>query len=120
MAIKVESIHSETKLLKNESIIYQYLNSTPGVPSIKWFGKDNINYYMVMNLLGDSLLSIKNKQSCFSLKLVLQIGINIIKLLNTIQDLKAVILLVLHHIHKFLIFSSSINQRNFHSLMVVD
>lgn len=86
VAIKVEPINSETKLLKNESIIYQYLNSTPGVPSIKWFGKDNINYYMVMNLLGDSLLTIKNKKNCFSLKLVLQIGINIIKLLNTVHD----------------------------------
>ena len=86
VAIKVEPINNETKLLKNESTIYQYLNNTPGVPSIKWFGKDNLNYYMVMNLLGDSLLTIKNKKNCFSLKLVLQIGINIIKLLNTVHD----------------------------------
>ena len=40
VAIKVESIQNGNKLLKNESIIYQYLVNTPGVPQIKWFGKD--------------------------------------------------------------------------------
>jgi hypothetical protein len=41
----MESIASNTKLLKNESIIYQFLNEVPGVPSVKWFGKDD-NYYL--------------------------------------------------------------------------
>jgi len=86
VAIKVESIEKETKLLKNESTIYQYLNNLPGIPSVKWFGKDNINYYMVLNLLGESLQSIKNKKQIFSLKLVLQIGIHILDLLKTIHD----------------------------------
>jgi serine/threonine protein kinase len=86
VAIKVESIEKETKLLKNESIIYQYLNNLPGIPSVKWFGKDDINYYMVLNLLGESLQSIKNKKQTFSLKLVLQIGIHILDLLKTIHD----------------------------------
>ena len=82
VAIKVEPIKNETRLLKNESIIYQYLNSTPGVPSIKWFGKDNINYYMVLNLLGDSLQILLNSKKAFSLKLVLQIGLQIISILQ--------------------------------------
>ena len=86
VAIKVESIESETKLLKNESIIYQYLNNLPGIPCVKWFGKDHTNYYMVLNLLGESLQSIKNKKQIFSLKLVLQIGIHILDLLKTIHD----------------------------------
>ena len=50
VAIKIESIQNGNKLLKNESIIYQYLVNTPGVPQIKWFGKDADNYYMVINL----------------------------------------------------------------------
>ena len=62
VAIKVESIESDTKLLKNESIIYQYLNNSIGIPIVKWFGKDESNYYMVLNLLGESLQSIKNKK----------------------------------------------------------
>lgn len=86
VAIKVESIKSETKLLKNESIIYQFLSNSPGIPSVKWFGKDTNNYYMVINLLGQSLQNLKDKKGNFSLKLTLQIGIQIINLLKTIHD----------------------------------
>jgi len=86
VAIKIESIKSNYKLLKNESIIYQYLINTVGVPNVKWFGKDENNYYMVLNLLGESLQSVKDKKECFSLKLVLQIGFQIISILKTIHD----------------------------------
>ena len=55
VAIKVESIKSETKLLKNESIIYQYLSNIKGIPNIKWYGKNDLFYFMVIDLLGDSL-----------------------------------------------------------------
>lgn len=86
VAIKIEPICNETKLLKNESTAYQYLNNIDGIPSVKWFGKDEDNYYMVIHLLGDSLQTIKNKRDCFSLKLVLQIGIHIVELLKTIHE----------------------------------
>jgi len=86
VAIKIEPIGNETKLLKNESTAYQYLNNIDGIPSVKWFGKDEDNYYMVIHLLGDSLQTIKNKRDCFSLKLVLQIGIHIVELLKTIHE----------------------------------
>jgi len=86
VAIKVESIKSETKLLKNESVIYQYLSNSIGIPAVKWFGKDTNNYYMVISLLGESLQTLKNKKDLFSLKLILQIGIKIINLLKTIHD----------------------------------
>lgn len=86
VAIKIESIQNGNKLLKNESIIYQYLVNTPGVPQIKWFGKDVDNYYMVINLLGDSLQTIKNQKRVFSLNLTLQLGIKIISLLKAIHD----------------------------------
>ena len=52
---------------------------------MKWFGKDENNYYMVINLLGESLQSIKNN-STFSLTSVLQIGIQVILLLKTIHE----------------------------------
>jgi serine/threonine protein kinase len=86
VAIKIEPIDSQSKLLKNESVIYQFLKDTEGIPSVKWYGKDAKNYYMVLNLLGESLQSIKNKKQIFSLKLVLQIGINILNLLMIIHD----------------------------------
>ena len=86
VAIKIESIDNNIKLLKNESIIYQYLLNTSGIPSIKWYGRDEENYYMVINLLGKSLQEIKNKHKLFSLKTTLQIGIKLIILLETIHE----------------------------------
>jgi casein kinase I family protein HRR25 len=86
VAIKVESIKNGTKLLKNESKIYNFLSGNKGIPTVKWFGKDNDNYYMVINLLGESLESLKIRYKKFSLKLTLQIGISIINLLKIIHD----------------------------------
>ena len=86
VAIKVEPINNGTKLLKNETTIYQYLSNKQGIPEVKWYGKDNQNYYMVLNLLGESLEAIKEKKGCFSLKTILQIGINVLDLLLTIHE----------------------------------
>jgi len=86
VAIKIEPISNNTKLLKNESIIYQFLINTEGMPNVKWFGKDSCNYYMVINLLGESLQSLKERKGTFSLKLVLQIGIQIINLLRKLHN----------------------------------
>ena len=86
VAIKVESIASNLKLLKNESVIYQYLAGLQGIPNVKWFGKDAVNCYMVLNLLGDSLQTLINDKKIFSLKLVLQIGLQIIFILKSIHE----------------------------------
>jgi serine/threonine protein kinase len=86
VAIKIESINLNSKLLKNESIIYQYLSNTLGIPRVKWFGKDNENYYMVINLLGESLQCIKNRQRVFSLTKTLELGIQIINLIKSIHE----------------------------------
>ena len=86
VAIKVEPIINNTKLLKNESTIYQYLGSKQGIPNVKWFGKDDNNFYMVINLLGKSLEDLKMEKTSFSLKLTLQIGIQILFLLRSIHD----------------------------------
>jgi serine/threonine protein kinase len=91
VAVKVEPITSDIRLLINESRIYQYLSHMQGIPNIKWYGKDDKNYYMVINLLGDSLETLVKKQKhSFSLKTTLYIGIQIIKLLVTIHKQKLV------------------------------
>ena len=77
VAIKIEAIKDDLKLLKNESNIYQYLTGCEGIPNVKWFGKDKENYYMVINLLGNSLQDYMNKMKKFSLALTLKIGIKI-------------------------------------------
>jgi casein kinase I family protein HRR25 len=86
VAIKIEPIKNQTKLLKNESLIYHYLNNNLGIPTVKWFGKDEHNYYMVINLLGKSLQQIKDNVGIFSLQLILKIGIIILELLKTIHE----------------------------------
>lgn len=86
VAIKMEAIESQIKLLKNESIVYQYLNGCEGIPNVKWFGKDGSHYYMVLNLLGISLHDLKNKLHKFSLTLGLKTGVKILLLLQTIHN----------------------------------
>ena len=86
VAIKVETIEHGTYLLKNESIIYRYLNNMAGIPSVKWFGKDDDNYYMVINLLGKSLQNIKDTIGCFTLNDALKIGIYLINLIQNIHE----------------------------------
>jgi len=86
VAIKVESVKNNTMLLKNESTFYQYLKDIQCIPNVKWFGKDTDNYYMVIDLLGESLQSLKEKKNKFTLKETLHIGIHIINLLKSIHD----------------------------------
>jgi serine/threonine protein kinase len=86
IAIKVEPIANNTKLLKREANIYHYIGNCEGIPIVKWFGKDEHNYYMVINLLGKTLETFKNQIITFSLKQVLQIGIHILKILKTIHN----------------------------------
>lgn len=86
VAIKIEPIASGVGLLKNESVIYQYLKGCFGVPSVKWFGRDDKNYYMVINLLGESLQSVKNRNRSLPLALVLKLGVQMITLLETIHN----------------------------------
>ena len=86
IAIKIESIESGLNLLKNESKIYQYLLGTSGIPHVKWYGKDDLNYYMVIPLLGKSLEQLLIEKQTFSLSLVLQIGIQLLQLLKSIHE----------------------------------
>jgi serine/threonine protein kinase len=86
VAIKVECIENDLKLLKNESSIYQYLNGCEGIPHVKWFGKDDINYYMVINLLGSSLQDLMNRNKRLSLILILKLGIKIFCIIKMIHE----------------------------------
>jgi len=86
VAIKVECIDHDLKLLKNESNIYQYLNGCEGIPHVKWFGKDQHNYYMVINLLGSSLQDLMYKNNRLPIMLVLKLGIKILHIIKTIHE----------------------------------
>jgi serine/threonine protein kinase len=86
VAVKVEAIQESLHLLKNEAKIYHYLNGAVGIPQVRWYGKDERNYYMVLNLLGPSLQDILHKHGRFSLSFTLKIGIKLLNILKTIHD----------------------------------
>lgn len=80
VAIKMESISVETKMLKRETQIYQYLGKAVGVPQVKWYGSTEEYNYMVMPLFGDSL-ALKT----FSLVDSFSIGQKIVRILSFIH-----------------------------------
>jgi serine/threonine protein kinase len=87
VAIKIENIQHGKRLLKNEAIIYKYLNNCKGIPTIKWFGVDTQHNYMIINLLGNTLEYLKQQQpnNTFNISLILKIGIQILELLQLIH-----------------------------------
>lgn len=86
VAIKMEPLSTEINSLKHETKIYQYLNGTDGVPTLKWYGTDLNHRYMVINLLQNSLTTIVQQNTFLSLKKTFQIGINIIYILKSIHE----------------------------------
>ena len=86
VAIKVEPVINDIKLLKNESNVYKFLSGSEGIPIIKWYGRDERNYYMVINLLGKSLQDLMNENKKLSLLLTLKIGIKILNVVRLIHD----------------------------------
>jgi serine/threonine protein kinase len=86
VAIKMEPLNNETKLLKNETKIYQYLIGGKGIPNVLWFGNDETNTYMVMNLLGKSLTSIVENKVILSLYDISNYIIQIIERLKYIHN----------------------------------
>jgi serine/threonine protein kinase len=55
VAIKAEPLDGVSSILKKEAQIYQYIGKTDGFPTVKWFGVDDNNRYMVIDLLGESI-----------------------------------------------------------------
>jgi serine/threonine protein kinase len=95
VAIKMESASTYTGLLKHETKIYQYLNicckkdddePVHGIPRVRWFGRYEDNYYMVIDMLGNSLNTIKERKGCFSLQTISQVGTQIVQRLSFLHD----------------------------------
>jgi serine/threonine protein kinase len=88
VAIKIEPLDANLKLLKNESTIYNYLKkfNFNGIPHLKWYGLDTINYYMVISLLGDSINSYIEKNGKMDLAVVLTIGLKLLDIIKFIHD----------------------------------
>lgn len=88
VAIKIEKKNSPINTLKNESKIYLLLNKEDnvcGFPNLKWFGKDEQFYYMVLELLGESLTAFKSDLS-IPWSMVAKIGVQIIQRIKSVHQ----------------------------------
>jgi casein kinase 1 len=86
VAIKVETLESNTKLLKKEAQIYQYLGVIDNFPQVKWFGKDDHNYYMVLNLYGESIKERIEKKGTISIKEAVEYGLQMIDRIQVLHE----------------------------------
>jgi serine/threonine protein kinase len=86
VAIKVEIKNNQINTLKNEARIYQYLGKTDIAPSLKWYGTNENNNYLVINLLGSSLKSLLKNKKKLSLNNSLIIGIQIFEAIKYIHN----------------------------------
>ena len=86
VAIKVETLESNSKLLKKEAQIYQYLGVIDGFPQVKWFGKDAHNYYMVLNLYGESIKERIEKKGTIPVKEAVEYGWQMIDRIQVLHE----------------------------------
>jgi len=85
VAIKVEPIQKQLKLLLNESKIYYLLKNTEGIPILKWFGKDNNNYYLITELLGFSLNDVLNHS--LTLSIIIELSIQMLQRIESFHTI---------------------------------
>jgi casein kinase 1 len=86
VAIKSEPINTESKMLKYETKVYQYLGRRNGFPQVKWFGIENDIYFMALTLLDESLTSYKdNLNGGISLLNIFTIGKKMIERLEYVH-----------------------------------
>jgi serine/threonine protein kinase len=86
VAIKTESKFNQIKSLKNEAKIYHYLGNLDGFPELKWFGTTEQSNFLVIHLLGNSLVETIHYYKALSLKTVLVCGIQIIQRIKVLHD----------------------------------
>jgi len=85
VAIKTEIKNNDIKTLKAEAKLYQYFGKLDGFPQLKWFGTTNNINYLVIDLLGNSLKNIIIIYKLLRLKSVIQIGVQMIKLIECLH-----------------------------------
>ena len=86
VAIKVEPLKNQTNLLIHEAQVYQYLGNTKGFAYLKWFGKDDNNYYLIINMLGTSLLDLFKFNIEIATNIVYEILIQMIEIMRTFHE----------------------------------
>jgi serine/threonine protein kinase len=74
VAVKLEPANARDPQLPSEAKLYQFLQGGPGIPHLRWFGRDSRYRVLAMDLLGVSLEDLISVQRKFSLKTVLMLA----------------------------------------------
>ena len=83
VAIKVEKEENEeVKSLEREVAVLSRLKGTDGIPKLHWFGEEQDYNIVVVQLLGKDLAYYLKSLKKFSLKTVLQIGSQLVDVLE--------------------------------------
>ena len=85
-AMKIEQKTSKHQTLKNEAKIYQYLGKQDGFLTLKWYGVDEKNTYIVFDLLDVSLAKIVKDHGPLNKNSVAAIGLQILKRIKLLHD----------------------------------
>jgi len=85
VAIKIMT-ENDKDILIHEAKIYNLLGNMNYFPRFKWFGCNDNKYYLVMNLLGESLSTFKRRNQKLSEIFVTNIGEQMIQRLQTIHN----------------------------------
>jgi len=87
IAIKIE-FSSESSVLRNEAKIYKYLDKCDGIPKMRTFGIEGKFNYMVIDLLGESLESMRVRYGGnVEREKVIEIGIQMIENIERLHNL---------------------------------
>lgn len=93
VAVKINYGENDNIILKNEARIYTILSDIKGVPNMRNFGMDGSYNFMVLDILGPSLLDLKNNygignkkgHKTLSLKTVLSMGLQMLRRIESIH-----------------------------------
>ena len=98
VAIKINYGENDNIVLKNEARIYTILSDIKGVPNMRNFGMDGSYNFMVLDILGPSLLDLKNdygtlrkivnnpNKKTLLLKTVLSLGLQMLRRIESIHE----------------------------------
>ena len=90
VAIKIEPKHFQLKLLINESKVYYLLKKSVGIPSLKWFGSDDENYYLITELLGISVNDLSKHTSLLTEEMIINIGKQMLTCIISFHEMKLI------------------------------
>ena len=87
VAVKVDEKHGDETTLSHEAKILNYLRGPSYIPTIRYYGSvtETNTSYLVMNLLGKSLETVKHERTTIGSRDAIEVGLQCLKMLRYIH-----------------------------------